>query len=573
METSVFERCPSVFSGLGNLGDEYEIQLKPDAKPYALHTPRSVPLPLRDKVRKELERMESLGVISKVDEPTEWCAGMVVVPKKNGTLRICVDLKPLNESVLREIHPLPKVDETLAQLHGATVFSKLDANSGFWQIPLAEKSKLLTTFITPNGRYCFNKLPFGISSASEHFQKRMSQILAGLDGVLVLIDDILVFGKDQEEHDARLEAVLQRLKTANDTLNREKCEFSKPHITFLGHYIDKDGIRQDPEKTDAITKMKSPTSVPELRRFLGMANQLGKFSSNLAELTKPLRELLSKESTWVWNDAQEQAFSKVKEELTKSTVLSLYNPLAPTKIAADASSYGLGAVLLQKNDNNWEPVSYASRSMSETERRYAQIEKEALATTWACEKFATYVLGMHFTIETDHKPLVPLLGEKNLDNLPPRILRFRLRLARFDYSIQHIPGKLMYTADALSRAPTSDSGESKLQDGANALLEVCISQLPASNWKLDEYRVSQAADPVCSAVMYFCRNGWPDKRNIKADIAPYWKVQGQITICDGLLLYQRRIVVPKNLQKEALSKIHAPSKKSKRRIMTIIIEL
>ena len=143
-----------------------------------------------------------------------------------------------------------------------------------------------------------------------------------------------------------------------------------------------------------------------------MANQLGKFSSNLAELTKPLRELLSKESTWVWNDAQEQAFSKVKEELTKSTVLSLYNPLAPTKIAADASSYGLGTVLLQKNDNNWEPVSYASRSMSETERRYAQIEKEALATTWACEKFATYVLGMHFTIETDHKPLVPLLGEK-----------------------------------------------------------------------------------------------------------------------------------------------------------------
>ena len=352
----------------------------------------------------------------------------------------------------------------------------------------------------------------------------MSQILAGLDGVLVLIDDILVFGKDQEEHDARLEAVLQRLKTANVTLNREKCEFSKPHITFLGHYIDKDGICQDPEKTDAITKMKSPTSVPELRRFLGMANQLGKFSSNLAELTKPLRELLSKESTWVWNDAKEQAFSKVKEDLTKPTVLFLYNPLAPTKIAADASSYGLGAVLLQKNDNNWETVSYASRSMSETECRYAQIENEALATTWACEKF---VLGMHFTIETDHKPLVPLLGEKNLDNLPPRILRFRLRLARFDYSIQHIPGKLMYTADALSRAPTSDSGESKLQDGANALLEVCLSQLPASNWKLDEYRVSQAADPVCSAVMYFCRNGWPDKRNIKADMPPTGKFKGK----------------------------------------------
>ena len=142
----------------------------------------SHPLPLRPKVEEELARMEEMGVISKVNEPTPWCAGMVVVPKRSGSIRICVDLKPLNESVLRELHPLPKVDETPAQLTGAKVFSKLDANSGFWQIPLAEKSRLLTTFITPKGCYCFNKLPFGICSAPKHFQKRMSQILSGLEG-------------------------------------------------------------------------------------------------------------------------------------------------------------------------------------------------------------------------------------------------------------------------------------------------------------------------------------------------------------------------------------------------------
>ena len=197
------EEYPSLFRGLGNLGEEYEIKLKPDAKPHNLCTPRFVPLPLREKVRQELERMESLGVISRIDEPTEWCAGMVVVPKKNGSIRICVDLKPLNENVLRgEVHPLPRVDDILAQMTGAKVFSKLDANSGFWQIPLAPQSRLLTTFITPHGRYCFNKLPFGISSAPEHFQKRMSKILAGLEGVLCLIDDVLVFGKDQQEHDS-----------------------------------------------------------------------------------------------------------------------------------------------------------------------------------------------------------------------------------------------------------------------------------------------------------------------------------------------------------------------------------
>ena len=190
---NVKQRFAKVFEGLGTLGEEYKIQLKENATPYSLCTPRNVPLPLREKVKEELERMESMGVISKINQPTPWCAGMVV-PKKSGVVRICVDLKPLNESVLREVHPIPKVDDVLGKLAGATVFSKLDANSGFWQIPLAAESRLLTTFITPFGRYCFNKLPFGISSAPELFQKRMSKLLEGLDGVVCLMDDVLIFG-------------------------------------------------------------------------------------------------------------------------------------------------------------------------------------------------------------------------------------------------------------------------------------------------------------------------------------------------------------------------------------------
>ena len=164
---------------------------------------------------------------------TPWCAGMVVVPKKEGAIRICVDLKPLNGNVFHEVHPLPKVDETLAQLAGAVVFSKLDANSGFWQIPLAKKSRLLTTFITPFGRYCFNKMPFGISSAPEHFQKKMSEILRGLDGVLCLMDDVLVYGRNETEHDQRLMAALTKIQTARVTLNPKKCEFQKKQLKFL----------------------------------------------------------------------------------------------------------------------------------------------------------------------------------------------------------------------------------------------------------------------------------------------------------------------------------------------------
>ena len=203
VRTPIPEQYPALCTGLGTFKDSsYEIKLKPNTKPCALFTPRNVPLPLRKKVQEELTCIESLGVILRMEEPTPWCAGMVVVPKKSGSVRICVDFRPLNDNVLREVHPLPKVDETLAQLAGGTVFSKLDANCWFWQIPLEESSRHLTTFITPFGRYCFNKLPFGISSAPEHFQRRMSEILQGQEGILCHMDDVLIFGQNQQEHDS-----------------------------------------------------------------------------------------------------------------------------------------------------------------------------------------------------------------------------------------------------------------------------------------------------------------------------------------------------------------------------------
>ena len=475
---SILQKYPTIFNGLGNLGAEYEVKLKPGAKPHAIYAPRRVPLALRHKVKVELDKMEAAGVISRVEEPTSWCAGMVVVPKKTGSVRICVDLKRLNESVLREVHPLPQVDDTLAQLHGAAVFSKLDANSGFWQIPLAPQSRLLTTFITPYGRYCFNKLPFGITSAPEHFQRRMSEILEGLDGVLCLIDDVLIWGRNAEEHNKRLTAALDRIQKAGATLNPSKCEFNKSQISFLGHIVDKNGICPDPLKVSAVLNMRAPTNITELRRFMGMVNQLGKFSKNLAELAQPIRGLLSTKTTWVWNKVQEEAFARIKEEITHPAVLALYNPDAEMKISADASSYGLGAVLMQRSHpaESWRPVVFASRYLTETEKRYAQIEKEALAVTWASEKFANYILGKRYTIETDHKPLVPLLGAKHLDSLPPRILRFRLRLARFDYETTHVPGKLMYTSDTLSRAPMDTmENDANLQEEAESMMEAHVA--------------------------------------------------------------------------------------------------
>ena len=216
---------PQLFEGLGTMKDEYTIKLKDDAKPFALTVPRKVPMPLYEETKHEIERMLKSGVISPVDHPTDWCAPMVVTPKPNGKVRVCVDLTKLNEYVQRENHPLPSVDLTLGKLAGAKYFTKLDANSGFWQIKLAESSRPLTTFITPWGRYCFNVLPYGISSGSEKFQKCMSRILEGLEGVECNIDDVLVHAPIIELHDYRLQKVLEHLSEAGVALNNDKCTF------------------------------------------------------------------------------------------------------------------------------------------------------------------------------------------------------------------------------------------------------------------------------------------------------------------------------------------------------------
>ena len=235
---------------------------------------------------------------------------MVVAPKKDKTIRICVDLKPLIQSVLRETHPLPKVHDTLAQLTCAKVFSKLDANSGFWQIPLAEQSRHLTNFLMPFGHFCFNKMPFGISSTPEHFQKRMNEILSGLPGVVCLIDDILIYGSTQEGHNKRLQAAFEHIQSAGATLNKENCEFSKATIKFLGHIITPEGISPDPSKTTDVKVMKQPSNVLELHRFLSMVNQLGKLSPNIADL--PLRELLSSKNFWIWGLVKLMLLTKSK---------------------------------------------------------------------------------------------------------------------------------------------------------------------------------------------------------------------------------------------------------------------
>jgi len=534
-------------------------QLNWRREPFALSTPRRVAVLLLKPVRKELKRMEDLGVIAKVQEPTEWCAGMVVVPKVGGKVRICVDLTRLNQSVHRERHPLPAVDQVLAQVSGAKLFSKLDANSGFWQVPLSPESALLTTFITPYGRYCFHRLPFGISSAPEHFQRRMSELLDGIPGVVCMIDDTLIHGRTREEHDSRLKQVLQRLQEAGMTLNTEKCQFFRESVKFLGHVIGSSGIRPDPDNVEAIQKVQKPTNVGDVRRFLGMANQMSKFAPHLADITQPMRELLVKGNQWIWGEPQQTAFDKTKEVLTKSPVLVLFDPNLETTVSADASSFGLGAVLLQKQPTGaLKPVAYISRSLTPTEQRYAQIEKEALAFTWACERLSDYLIGLKFHIRTDHKPLVPLFSTKCLEQLPIRVQRFRLRMMRFQFTISHTPGKDMTIADALSRSPSGDptDADDLLHQEGSAFIKVVMQNLPATEQRIAMIKEHQSQDEACQLIMTYCSSKWPDKQSLPVSVRPYLPMAAEFSVEDGLLMRGSRIVIPPPLRQELLGKIH-----------------
>lgn len=551
---AIKQQYPRLFRGLGCMREPHRIQLKPDAQPYAVYTPRRIPIPLMQKVKGEIDRLLKLGVIEPVDVPTQWCAPIVVAPKGSG-IRLCVDLSRLNDSVLRERHIMPSVDQVLAQLANARVFSKLDCYNAFLQCPLDIESRDLTTFITPFGRYRYQRVPYGISSAPEMYQKRMAELLQDIDGVVCLMDDILVIGRDQEEHDSRLHAVLRRLQDANVTLN-DKMEISVSELKYVGHLVGIDGIKPDPEKVTAIMQMSAPTNVAEVRSFMGMINQLAKFSPKLAELSAPIRELLHRDKGWSWASPQQDAFSKLKKSICTAPTLALYDVSKPTLVCADASSFGLGGALLQKQvDDSWRPVTFVSRSMTQVEQRYAQIEKEALAVTWTCERLADYLVGLQFHVHTDHKPLIYLFAaDKPLDAVPPRIQRFRLRMMRYSFSISYVPGATLCTADALSRLPLRDV-DSTIPD-IDAFVAAAVAAVPLHDALIDDIRTATAMDTVLQQVLHHCHAGWPDLTKLPPEVRQFAHSREHLTVCDGLLMYDARIVVPLALRDRMLRALH-----------------
>ena len=489
--------------------------------------------------------MVELDVIRPVDEPTDWVSSITYVIKEDGSLRICLDPRDINKALRRGQHHTPTIEELAHKFTGATIFSKLDAKSGYWAVPLDPESQILTTFNSPFGRYCFKRLPFGLKTSQDVFQHAMDEILQNLPGVVSIADDITVFGRTEKEHDENIIKLIERAQETGLVFNPSKCKFKASEVTFFGNIYSKHGVTPDPKKVEAIVKLKEPTNKQELQTFLGMITYLAAYIPRLSDYTHNLRQLLWKDADFQWHTEHQEAFQNLKDLISSANALQYFDPTKPTIVQVDASLNALGAALVQDN----KVIAYAAKSLTDAETRYANNERELLACVFGAERFHTYVYGAPFIIESDHQPL-EMITKKSLSAAPARLQRMLLRLQRYDYSIRYRPGKEMVLADGLSRMPTSvESPEIPLN------IQVCFVQF--SNKKIREIKEATQQDTTLHRLMEYIFHGFPEKqRDLHKDLKPYWSFRDELSLENGMILKGEQIIIPAILHQEYLNAIH-----------------
>ena len=384
------------------------------------------------------------------------------------------------------------------------------------------------------------------------WQRAVSQLYENVEGCAVIADDILVWGNDMQEHNMRLQAVLQKARDSNLKLNREKCKIGLSEVTYVGHTFGPQGLSPSKARVDAILNMEEPQNKTELQRFNGMINYLGKFIPKLSSLNKPLRELLEKDVAWHWTDRHSKCFQDLKEAITKTPVLRYYNQNERIVLSVDASKHGLGACIMQQG----QPVAYGSRSLSKTEQNYCQLEKEMLSIVFGATKFHQYLYGQTVTVETDHKPLESLF-KKPLALVPPRIQLMMLKVQKYGFEVIYKPGKEMYIADTLSRKPLKTV---EPQENLQEYTVFAVDKFPVSQEIMSRIRHESENDRVLIRLKEIILKGWPEiKQDIDPGIMTFWNYRDELSYLDGLLLKGERIIIPKSMQVEMINKIHNTS--------------
>ena len=418
---------------------------QPTRVPYRAMNPTK-----RKELKEKISKLQQKDLIAPTH--SEWAAPTILVPKKDGSYRLVVDYRKLNSQTVKTSWPLPRISDILLNLEGSCFFSSLDLCSGFHQMEIEEEDQHLTAFITPFGLYKWKRMPMGLCNAPGAFQRLMEIVLSGLtyELVLVYLDDIIVYGRNFEEHLERLRIVLNRIRDANLKISPAKCSLFQRKITFLGHVVSAEGIQTDPAKVQAVEKYPVPTTLRQVRAFMGLVGFYRKFIFNFGVIADPIYRLLNKSVKFHWTKECQQAFETLKSELVKAPILGFPTEKDEFTLCTDASLYGIGAVLSQTQSNGEKVIAFASKTLQKGQRNYSATKRELYAVVFFTAYFKEFLLGQKFKIITDHRALVWLYSFKDPDAIVARWLE---KLSMFNFEIIHRPGKTITHADALSRIP------------------------------------------------------------------------------------------------------------------------
>ena len=539
--------------------DPLKIFLSDNAIPRRCLTVRQTPIHMQEEAEQLVKKLLKSGIIVKVNdnEPTPWVAPGFFVPKPHGKgVRLVTDYREINKFIKRPIHPFPSARDCLKRIpHTAKVFASLDCLHGYFQLALEEESSFLTTFLLPSGRYRYVRAPMGLSASSDGFCFASDAMLEGLDFAVKIVDDILIWAKDYNELQQRIEIILKRCKKYNVTVSEKKMKVGA-EIPFAGYLVSERGFKPDPSQVDGIRKFPSPTNITELRSFLGLANQLGWFLPDLVHATTNMRELLKKEVAFQWMPEHEKELNLVKFMLTSPLVVKPFQPGLQTILLTDASrTKGLGYALMQKNDKGQRfLVCCGSTTLNTAQRNYAMVELEALAILYAIDKCSFYLISMpFFEVWTDHRPLEGVF-KKDLDaTLNHRLATIREKLANFNFTVKHIPGKNNVIADALSRAPLFDqewmAATAASTSQCDPALQFLFDAAENDLWYQSIVKMLETGEELHQVA---------EKNHPAQTFAEIWP---QLSIMANghqkLLLYDsRRLVIPEKAKQDILKLLH-----------------
>ncbi|KMQ86489.1 krab-a domain-containing protein [Lasius niger] len=525
---------------------------------------------MRDEVDKIMEEMKTERIIEESQSP--WVSPAVMIKKKDGTLRFCIDYRRLNAITVKDSYPLPRIDDILDQLSGNSWFSTLDLKSGYWQVKVRPSDKEKTAFSIGKGLWQFTVMPFGLCNAPATFERLMEKVLHGIISkkCLVYLDDIIIFGKDFIEMFKNLEEVFLRLQKANLKINPKKCLLLQRNVKYLGHVVSEQGITTDPEKITAVKDWPIPHTKKQLRSFLGFCSYYRKFVRGFSSIAKPLFALTENQIKFIWNDECNSAFEKLKLMLSSSPVLSFPKGEGQFILDTDASNIGIGAVLSQIQGEKEMVIAYFSRVLSKTERNYCVTRRELLAIIDAIKFFRHYLLGRRFLIRTDHISLKWLMSFKDLEG---QLARWLERLQEYDFEVQHRKGESHKNADGLSRRLCETFGCeycAKVEGRNNSKNEKIVARLILQGENLSEWQKDQEEDPNIAIIIQGKREGTrPPRsdlatRDISAQI--YWTYWDALVLQNGIL-YKKweapnlkssflQLIVPRKRVKEILEEVH-----------------